>query len=1101
MSVYIFHGEQLSQKDNFIFDKIKKSIDSGNKVLYIVPEQYSFLADKLILEALSEKYSHMTETLNFTRMAHIVNKTHSPASIEFLDREMQNLILYKILKSAVLTSAKKSKTEQKVEVFREIILELKHHHVDTSKLAEILGKLENGTFLYNKLTDLSLVLKEYDLNLHDRYFDYEDNLIELAKNIEKNKLFADYEIFIDNFTTFSSSEYIIIKELIKNAKNTYFTLLSDNFDPKELGDLFYPTYVTFNKLNMLANQIKCAYIDGENDDFYVNLFSNYSDSSNQNPENITLITARNQRDEVRAVIDTVKNLVCEGHSYSDIAVYTGDLSVYEDIIEQEFETSNVPYFMDKSVPLTENPLCRLMCAPFDLMISNFSRESVLKYLKNLVFLYDNHEEICIFEEYLTRFNLSKKAISNPTEWSKNLEIIKNYKNFLSYNSDKINKIYNDFLLPVIESFNKNTKTGKNIFDSFRAFTKKIKLENTLKKYIETKITDGEIQQNFIQCYNTFAKILKNINSLIVDEEISLLDYFNLLSLSVSVYEVGSLPNTIDKITISDIERGRETNKKFVFIIGLNDGVTPASNTVSAYISDFEREYIYDLSGVELPTSIWKNSNSHLALYRVFISADEQLFLSRSERGNDGAKLIPSFVWHKMREIYEPAEFSKEYVNISELTINAIASGLENDEIAAKLRESQETDELLENIEKIKNTGYFEPNKRLINSKYEKQLNTSVSRLESYQRCGYSYFIRYILRIDEKETVSYDFRKTGTLVHNLIDAFSKKMSSDKIGWDELDEPYIDKNLPPMVGSEILKSFPDTSLFNPRAKFLIKKLNRIVKTSILNIKEHFIKGAFIPVGYEIEVSENGIPPLTIALSDGTVMQIFGKIDRADRLVSREEPDKLYIRIIDYKSSKKEFNFALIKEGIQLQLLTYLKAIIENGHEYLDFAGEILPGAAFYTVFDDSLMPFATKPASDEIAKELKKKFMLKGLILNDETLVSAIDAEFANRTGYKSEICDINSDKEGNFSLKNTLFLEQFKKLLLECEKTLSEIGSKIAEGYIPIKPYRYGKESGCDYCAYRSVCMFDGDMYDYNDVKKLGKDEYFKEYYHALEEPF
>jgi ATP-dependent helicase/nuclease subunit B len=221
----------------------------------------------------------------------------------------------------------------------------------------------------------------------------------------------------------------------------------------------------------------------------------------------------------------------------------------------------------------------------------------------------------------------------------------------------------------------------------------------------------------------------------------------------------------------------------------------------------------------------------------------------------------------------------------------------------------------------------------------------------------------------------------------------------------------------------------------------------------------------------------------------MSVFGRIDRADKFYDGE--DRLFVRVIDYKSSAKEFNFALIKEGIQLQLLTYLKTVTANGGQYLDFNGEILPGAALYAAVDDGIAGFSYKPAPYEVEAKIKEKFTLKGIVLNDLSLIGAIDRELTRQIKYKSDVCDIKTDKEGNFSIKNLLFLEQFNKLLSECETIVKTAGEGIAGGYIPLKPYKYGKEEGCGYCAYKSVCLFDSGMYEYNRVGKLTKDEFFE----------
>ena len=91
-SLKILYGNNLKEKDSLIFSQIRNIIDGGGKVLYIVPEQYAFSADKSVLFRLGEKYSHLTETINFRRMALLVNEKFSPQKKNFVTEEIKNLI-------------------------------------------------------------------------------------------------------------------------------------------------------------------------------------------------------------------------------------------------------------------------------------------------------------------------------------------------------------------------------------------------------------------------------------------------------------------------------------------------------------------------------------------------------------------------------------------------------------------------------------------------------------------------------------------------------------------------------------------------------------------------------------------------------------------------------------------------------------------------------------------------------------------------------------------------------------------------------------------------------------------------------------------------
>ncbi len=1100
MALEILYGKELSQKDTLLFQKIRTSIDNQENVLYIVPEQFSFYAEKTLLDTLGEAYSHLTETVNFKRLAMTVNKKYQPNQLDYIDEEIKNLILYRILRShadQLSTVKNRRQSPDSVAIFKSILSECKGYLIDHAVFSEMKDKLEEGSFLHQKISDLDFILTEYQKAITEKFRDFEDSFQSLAGYIESENLYKDYVIFIDHFNQFSPAEYLVISALLKQAKTVTITLLLEDTLPKSPGELFFPTYKTYNHLCNLAKkynqQIVEVNTNFDSGRFFVDLFDGFPKEASRVP--YSLIRAKNIKDEVRFVADNILRLAAEGVSFSEIAVLTGDLSLYENEIDEVFSEAKIPCFLDKKTPLHENPVSKIFLTLFQMVLTDYQKHAVLAYLKSLCALFDIHEEVCIFEEVMHRFNLQKKELKDSLKWDEKCNFLKTQKNFFASKIEIIRKLYDRFLKPVITHFGKKC----NYRQAFICYAKETFLESAVKHYLEQ--SEAALRQETVTAYNTILKAIKNIDVLLAEETISISDYYMILKQSLELYESGDIPDTLDTVTVSDTERGRLLSSAYVFILGMNENVTPKANTNHSYLSDVEREMILDLTGIELPTSLFQNCDSNLALYRSFLIANKHLYLSYNVAESEQVKRMPCYLWSRLSGFQEVTDFSASYVNISEYSEKALITyqnpykqKLNPKMIPEDFWENPNKEKLLytwQQIDAMKKTGYYEPNKklskRIMKTRYQKQLTTSVSQLETYQKCKYMYFINYILKVREREDNSYDFRRTGSIVHNLFDIFSKRLKSDGLSWETLTEDYIEKTAQEIVPREIMRMFPELSLYNPRTKYLIQKIKRLLKRAISYIQEHFLKGDFLPVGYEVPIGDDGIPPLSIQLEDGSLMQLYGKIDRFDAALL---DDRLYVRIIDYKSSAKEFKFALIKEGIQLQLLTYLRTVVKNGGKYLDFTGEILPGAAFYTSFNDELVPFKERPAPDESEKAIRKKFKMRGFVLNDDSLIRAIDRHLGEEISYQSTVTDIKVTKDGQYSLGNFLFLEEFNRLLNDCENTLKSIGATMLSGDIAIKPYRYGPQTACDYCPYGGVCMFDNKMNPYRYVEKLSKEDYF-----------
>ena len=1102
MAVELIYGPKLEKSQTYIFDNIKKSIQNGDKVIYIVPEQYAFSADSLVLEALGEKYSHLTQTINFKRMAKTVNMEYSSEKRDFITEEIRDLVLFNIIRNnAHLLKSVKARRHysDNVLIFKDVLNELKAHLIDSEKLAEIKENLFGEAFMEDKLNDLCIIMKEYERYTQEFFGKYEDGFETLRNNILKYNLYSDCEIYIDGFVHFSPSEISVIEALMKNCRNIHFTCLVDNLMPHEQGELFYITFKTYENIKRLSENMKLEFYGTYCDDGKNDILEIYEGNYTKKTDCIKATECKNITDEVRFLSYEIKKLTNNEMRYSDISVLCGDMEIYGDYIEKIFSQSDIPFFMDKKVPLIKNPVCRFFVNALNVIAGDFRYEDISCYVKSILFMADEFDSICIFENYISAFKLKKNSFDNELQWKSSFDVAKLGNKYLLSNEEKIEKVYKTLLLPLVECADglKKKNNPSAYTKCISELIKNLNFQNNLKKYIDN-LSDFDKRQSTTNAYNVFLEGIRNIEKICGDSELTIDEYVMLVNQMLEIYKIGVLPNTLDKVTVTDTQRGRDTDKKVVFILGLNDGVTPKNEVESGFLSDIEREKIEEVSNISLPTSKWKNNSSYLSLYRSILSFTQKLYISRCISNEEGNRTNPSFVWENMTDAVECTDFfEKSFVNADEAvnitvqkTLNPFYEKINDENLSKKAYEYK--NELLCDIEKTEKEGYFSPDKKidkkLLDSLYQKKLSTSVSRLEAYQKCGYYYFLQYLLDVKKPMDTQYDYAKTGTILHNVLEGFSYAVSKNELNWDNINEDFIEENVKRLVNREITENFPELNRFNYKTKYLKQKLTRLGKTAIMYIREHYISGSFVPLGYEIPVNNEGVQPLSFALSDGSVMEIYGRIDRAD---AYKKDDTVYVRIIDYKQKNKDIDFALVKEGISIQLFTYLKTLVDNSKEYFDLEGTVLPGAALYMAYGNKLERFDKKPVGEELEKTIKNKFRLTGIILNDESVLNAIDNDFETKSGYDSDVASISVDKSGKINIKNLLYKEQFDMLLEECESVIRSTGEKIVNGEFYIRPYRMSKKTGCDYCLYKGICYFDKTVHSYKTVHSLTKEDFFK----------
>jgi ATP-dependent helicase/nuclease subunit B len=189
-----------------------------------------------------------------------------------------------------------------------------------------------------------------------------------------------------------------------------------------------------------------------------------------------------------------------------------------------------------------------------------------------------------------------------------------------------------------------------------------------------------------------------------------------------------------------------------------------------------------------------------------------------------------------------------------------------------------------------------------------------------------------------------------------------------------------------------------------------------------------------------------------------QIRGFVDRVD--VWNDE-DRSYFKVVDYKTGRKDFDYCDVFNGIGLQMLLYLYALEDEGQQLL---GEhpVPTGVQYFP----ARVPFVTADGAlsdDEGAKAREKNFRRKGLLLDDERVLLAMDqSENIVRLPVKR-------NKDGCISgdIANS---EQFKILKKYVFHILRKLVAQIASGDIEPNPYTRGSShNACSFCPYGAIC--------------------------------
>lgn len=594
------------------------------------------------------------------------------------------------------------------------------------------------------------------------------------------------------------------------------------------------------------------------------------------------------------------------------------------------------------------------------------------------------------------------------------------------------------------------------------------------------------------------EVLDEVTNIFGKEKITFEKYMNLIRIGLNSNELGRIPQTQDQVIVGDIERSRTHRVKTIFILGMNDGVFPSINKSEGFLGDKDRQTLKE-EGIELAKgSIEMLYEDNFSIYKAFTTAEEKLYLSYVSSGIDGASLRPSILVNKIKKMYpnliehsdvtgqnEDQEIIMENEAFEKLIskLSLWKDGENIDEVWFELynyfSNKEEWKYKLESTIKALNYANIPQNiiKENIDRLYGNTLNTTVSRLEQYRKCPFSYYIKYGLKLQEDNQFEVQMVDTGNFMHEVIDEFFTKTRENQIDIKQIEDEETEKIVNEIIDNKL--NLPKNYIFTSTDKYkvLTIRLKRVILKSMKYIIESLKFSDFEVYGNELEFKKGKTyEPILLQLEDGKKVEITGKIDRVD---IAKTADGNYIRIIDYKSSVKNIDLNEVMAGLQLQLLTYLDATCK--------IEDMMPAGILYFSLIDPIIKSDKYMTDEEIEEKLKKEFKMNGLILADVNIVKMMDK---NLESGGSNVIPAYIDKEGNLSKKSkAVTKEQFENLQKYTTKIIKEISNEILKGDISISPYynTKNKKSHCDYCKYKPICDFKPGKNNYNYIPRMEND--------------
>lgn len=1068
----------------------------------IVPDQATYRAESMLASAFPGKGFVDVSVYGLGRLAYRVGEELHEETDEPVSPLMQQLILRKLLLARgknlrqLGAASRQTHFAGTLASFFHQLDSFRVGEAELSKLAARAGETPFG----RKLSDLTLLYRDYHAYLAE-HFRYHGTAYErLAESIPKSEALRNARIWIDGWNGMTPQELSVADALIRTAKDVTVTL---PMDPPEISarmTLFDRPYRMWDALSKMAgrsdavtlsepHRFTCPRVRELAERFFSPLPTRcrYGKATRTLPsQGVFLAAAPTRREEAASVTRRIARLIRdENFRCKDILVLVRKADPYIPLLRQSFSDCGLPAFFDERRPMKTHPLARLLDTLLRFLAAeekgNFrgwKKETLFPLLKSDFFPALSDEETDRLENYVLRIGIRPGQWKSPWKFHSPFHLEEDDGLPSGKELDELNEMNAlrsrllDLLIPLTDRWH-SSKTVREKCTLLYGLLREWQVPDALaladeKSYAETK------ERPHIQVWKKILTLLSDFVRAAGDDSMSSADFLTLFEDGLSALTFALIPPTLDHITVTTIDRGYAMEGRAVFLLGAGEGEFPARMAQEGLLTDEELRSARESEGITLGPSLssliyQENFYTYLSLTR----ARDALYISYPTADEDGTELSPSPLLSRMEALGyttaalswdapSPASSDEELLVTPAQSLSLLPSVLREgapaeNSVWLRLRDwalgTPAGNRLLR--QKLRGFSYGNASETLSPGTTARlfmprsPFRTSVSRLETYRKCPYQYFLRYGLRLEEREQGDLAANDFGSYLHAGLHLFGNFLKRQRQSWRDADDEEID-SVSASIAEKVAPRVKSGALLSDgAARYTQRALDRTFRETLRRFRAW-------SRGSEAETAAMEQAFRLKIQNETDAFLINGNVDRIDIAGGAA-------LVCDYKTGKPDIRLSEIETGYRLQLITYLMAAIEE--ELAGKGGELLPGALLYIYINGDTR---TVPVPKE-GEPLPEEKQMAGYFLRDLAFLRKLDTNL----GTEDAVLPIKLKKDGFPDAQAPLLtLEEMRALFALAKQNLLTLYASLKQGEIPIRPVRAKNETPCTWCLYKSVCRFD-----------------------------
>ena len=1090
----ILVGRAGSGKSNYILDQIEAQRSERRQVL-LVPEHISHETELDLCRRLGDTASRDAEVLSFQNLANRVLAQTGGLADVMLDNGGKILTMRLVLQelhSQLQVFGNPSQRSSFLRQLVELMDEFYAYEVSPDTLLLQVGEIDVGST--DKLRDIALLFAAYDAKLHADGFDTRSRVQKLRDNIDQSTYLCGADVYLDGFSFFNKTEEHILETVLRQANSVTVSLLGD----KRNEELFLNAFRQRQRLERMAQRCgekaKLVFLSTvkENSLSHLELYFYSGDAAwEEVAEEISLYEAGTSYTEAEWVASQIRTLVRNGrYRYRDIGIAARNMTEYGPILENVFSRADIPAYHSRRSDILDKPVITMLLGAVDSVTGGCEYEDMFRYLKSGL-ANITPEECDLLENYVVCWEISGRMWLNGQKWTAhpegyNREMNEDDRQLL----DRINEIRGRVAAP-LQDLQRELQEGKSAHSKAEAlfnFACNCGVPQTMQEKSEQLLQAGKVQlaEEYGQLWKIFCDVLDQFVEILGDTELDGEEFARLLRLVLTQYSIGTIPATLDQVKISEITRNDRHRVKCLFLLGANDHVMPMVQQNSGVLDKKSRSALRERN-IELADDSCDQLDQELQfIYACLAQPTEQLYVSWPVSDLMGSQLRPSFVVERIQKLFPAAEVQHEdgsYRYALEESALELAGEQPGGTLWQQFANSKMYDDVLQNMERARHMQRGRLSPEAVQTLYGNKIRMSASRMDQLKRCHFGYFMQYGLKAKERRAAGFDAPEIGTFIHYLLENVTRDVSQlggygsvDKETLRRMVRDYVDR-----YAKECIDHFEAKSA---RFRYLFSRLRSSAYAMIENIADELANSDFEPMAFELGFGGGGELPAITIHEGNTTLSVSGKVDRVDGWIYE---DKLYLRVVDYKTGKKSFDLTDIRYGLGIQMLLYLFTLAEKGETF--FNKEIIPAGVLYMPARDVILRMERGTSEEKLCEAMSKELRRSGMVLAEPHVLRAMEHNSLEAPQY----LPLQINKEGGIA-GGVATAAQLGRLGRYVDRLLHQIAGELQQGNVDADPCSRGpQDSACTYCEFASACYFeDGHGQDRTRyLKKTENDEFWQ----------